>query len=513
MKSIFKILSVKKVAMAVPVSSEQAEAMKQHGIFVLQDILKRLPHTTQKDMFNKIQEVIQSGASEFFRNLEVKTAIQLPAVYVIDPDDIFSLNGKNYFAIEVDPARKVGKKWTSMSGREYQKNDQYDGEVLALDIETGLPVPLPLPQVNALITAPTGDREKVLERVNKEVASYNERIQAIDNAVGASKLALQIARAEDKINERIETLNSIKTSIENKLQRYESAPRESYEGWMNSLREGIRNGQLNIRDVYDTILFLYQSNPESLAQKIRSGEIIIPEDLKAGILGIAEQEQAGISKDQEKKQRDEQEREERIRQREIPEIHEQPISPFAIQDIPGSKYKTVKEQKSFYHWMSSQKHAIEGTERDIKELTEIKNAMEEMRKYTGPKSKEFITSPEGRSYLQSLSNFLNASSMFIKRYATDIIQDGKVNPKLMGSEGTEGNAFVAVALTRLYNVIKATLEEYTAISPMPSGRDTVETPVPALENVSNTSNSQDKIKITKLSEILWKAFEERLKIK
>jgi hypothetical protein len=116
-----------------------------------------------------------------------------------------------------------------------------------------------------------------------------------------------------------------------------------------------------------------------------------------------------------------------------------------------------------------------------------------------------------------MTDFLEKSSMFIKRYATDIIQDNKVNPKLMGTEGTQGNALLAVALTRMYNVTKETIDMYTggrttpppgAMSETPSVRDTVEAPQPVSEPVANTQN-----KITKMSSLLWKAFEERMRLK
>ena len=306
-----KTYKITKIAMSVPAPSPQdAESMKQHGIFVLQDMLKRMPHTTQKDMFSAIQN---SGATEFFRNLDVKTVIQLPAVYVVDPKEMFEFNGKAYFAIEVAEPRIVGKKWTSMSGTEYKKGDQYDGEVLALDIQTGLPVPLPLPQVNSKITTPTGNRESLLQKVNQEVEKYNERLSTITKAVGASILPMQILRAELKVNERLATLQKMKEAIENKLQMSSNLPKNTYDGYLNSLRDQVQNGRLNIRDVYDTVIYLYQSNPDALINGINSGSISVPEELKIGLIAIAEQEKTGIASEKSKKEQEQREREERIR--------------------------------------------------------------------------------------------------------------------------------------------------------------------------------------------------------
>lgn len=512
-----KLIHILREAMGVPVpTGDIAQKMKEQGIYVLQNILRRMPYTTQKDMYAKIQDVVQSGVSDFFKNLDAKTVIQLPQIFVVAPENIFEFNNKKYFAIEIEPPRIVGKAWKGLDGKPYVKGQLYEGEVLALDIDSGLPVPLSLPQVREKIKAPLKDKEQTLEKVNREIVSYNERIKAIDQAIGVPRLGLQLARIHDKIAERLHILTSMQQSIQFKLDKYKKMPLESYELWAKSLREGVQSGQLSLRDIYDTLLFLYQSNPETLSQKIKNGEISIPEELKMGIIAIADQEAKSVARYKEQKIKEEKEREERIKSKEIPEIYEEEIEPFHIGDIPGFEYQTISGYKTFHHWIGSQERSLEGIKKDFQELFEIQTSIENIQKYLGDlekgqRSKKFLVTPEGYKVLDALKNFLEKSSLFIKRYATDIVQNGKINPKLMGTAGTIGNALIAVSLTRIYNVIKKTVDDLEKeISPLVIV-EPAKTPVEQPSEVPVLSESEKRIK--RMSELLWKAFENKFRLR
>jgi hypothetical protein len=527
MKIISKIISVKAMAVPAP-TGETAKKMKEQGLYVIQEMMSRMPNTNQADMELALKDIIDSGASEFFRGMKAKTIISLPKIYILDPDDVFEVDGKKYVSIEVSPPREVKKSWDAPSGTHYEKAKKgepptmFEGEVTALDLDTGLPVVLSLPPIQDKITAPVGNRDEVLQKVNAEIAKYNERISTIGNAIGASKLVLQIARAKDQIQTRLNTLDGMKQALRRQLEYYSNGPKQAFESWANDLKEGVKSGRMSLKDVYDTILYLHMSTPEDLINKIN--DLGIPEELKAGVLAIAQKEVQSTKSLEEKETREDQERERKIKEKTIPELHEEPITPFSSEDIPGAKqkYKEVRTPKSLWAHIAGIKYAIAGSERDSKELTEIKQSIDNMEQYMGAlekgqRGKGFLNTPEGQPILAAMTNFLEKSSMFIKRYATDIIQDNKVNPKLMGTEGTQGNALLAVALTRMYNVTKETIDMYTggrttppsgAMSETPSVRDTVEAPQPVSEPVANTQN-----KITKMSSLLWKAFEERMRLK
>jgi len=497
--------------------------MKANGITVLQNMVKTMPNATQKDMHAALQDVIKSGASEFFKNMTPKTVISLPLIYVLNPDDIFELEGKRYVTIEVHDGSNfttpgiTGQKYTSPSNIEYPKGTKIPGEVEALNLDTGEPEILPLPLVREKITKPTENAENLAKKANEKIAQYNEKIKSISKATGASKLVLQIESAKQNVEQRMEDLKNIIFYDQQKLENVQKDPLSAFENYAQDLKNQVESGKLSLKDAYDTILYLYQSIPEKLVSDIESGKIKIPEELKMGILTIAKREiESTKSKTQQKQLNDAKELE-IIQKRDIPEIHDTEMEYFTPQDIPGSKqkYKEIDTKKSMWSYIASIKKSLLGSKKDYEELTLIRDSINNMERYMGElqkgqRSKKFLLSPEGKPILDEMNNFLNESSLFIKRYAVNIIQDGKVNSKLMGPKGTAGNALLAISLTKMYNIVKETIAMYSTDPiitepnkelPQPS-KPTIKEPI------ANTENQ-----ITKLSNALWSAFEDRMRAK
>lgn len=513
---IFKIKNITKVSMAVPApTGEVAKRMKEQGIYILQDMLSRMPNTTQKDMHAALRGVIDSGASEFFSNMTPRTVIGLPSIYILDNKDVFEVDNKRYVSLLVEPPRVVGKVWKSPSGRDYAKGQEFEGEITALDLDSGTPVILPLPSIRDKVIKPTENAEEIARKANKEIAAYNEKIASINNAIGADKLVLQVERARSQIQRRLDKLEGIKKSTREQLEHYQKDPKTTFDAYAQDLQGKVERGELSLKDAYDTVLYFNMGSPEKIISNIDK----IPEALRAGVLAIARKEVESREEKAREESQKELEQEERIRSREIPEIHDVEIEPFSVQDIPGGKggYKEVRTPKTLWSHIASLKASLAGSEKDIQELTKIKQSIENIEKYMGAllkgqRSKEFLNTPEGQPVLDAMNNFLNESSLFVKRYATDIVQDGKINTRLMGSAGTEGNAILAVSLNRMYNVVKETIDMYSGNLPptIPAVREpAVPETVPVTETV--VSSSKDKIK--RMSELLWIAFENRMKIK
>jgi len=493
-------------AMAVPAPSpEVVNKMKEQGLFFLQSIINRMPHTTQKDMKAALDKVVETGATDLFTSLDAKEVIDLPAIYAPDPNEVFEYNGKKYIAIDVKEPRLMGQKKTYY-GTEYKKGDQYPGHAICLNIDTGKVEPILLSEVQSKITPSTENREFTLKKLNEEVQSYNEKINAINKSTGAYKLAMQVLSAEMKVDQRLKDLEGIKNAVTAKMERAQGNPMEAYKMMEDELRQGIASGKYNEKDIFDTLLFLYQGNPAQLVSEIQSGAIKVPDSINANLLAAAAQENKGIEAYRQEKEKETLEREQRIRQKEVPaDIHEEEIRPFNLQEIPGSKYRKVDELKSFHHLVGGLRQTLKSVQRDFDELTQIKNSFAGLRKYlgaleAGQRSKEFLATNEGKTILSQLNDFLTKSEMFIKRYATDIIQDGKINPQLMGREGTIGNSLLAVALTKIYNVIKGTVEEALS-APTPAVKTEPAIPTPV-------ASSNLKMKI---SNALWDAFQKRFK--
>jgi len=493
---------IKKEAMSVPITDDQRRQMAQEGIYVLVDILDKLPTTGKRQVEQTIKSLQEQGVDDFFSVLDPKNAIMLPGIYRADPSKLIEIDGHEYYVVNVTEPREVKRK-SVINGMEYQKGDTYSGEIICMDVETGLPVPFTYNEVIDKIKTPSGNREQTLAEINNEIIAWNKRVEAIENAIGPTKLALQVSWAENKIRDRIGVLDSQIEAFTSKQQN----PLQNYQGYMNweqSLREGVKNGSFNLRDVFDSLLFLYQSNAQALLAGIQDGTVQVPDELRQGLLAIAAQEMqlkgekdiAVMQKDREKQDRMEEE---------LPQDKgaiEETLSPLTMEDIPEEKYKTLKQNRTLGHWAKSIQITIDGIQKNKEHLEVVSGALMELRGYIaelqkGQRAKNFLRSSEGQPIVHNLRNFLDVAQTFIKRYSVDIMVDNKVNPALMGRSGTTGNALLAVALNRIYAIIKKTLDEVEAPELVDSA------PVEA----------SNKSKIEKMSDIFWGSFENRMRIR
>ena len=95
---------------------------------------------------------------------------------------------------------------------------------------------------------------------------------------------------------------------------------------------------------------------------------------------------------------------------------------------------------------------------------------------------------------------------FISRYSINIVENGNLNPKLMSRKGSTGNAFIAIGIKQLYNVIRETLKEFEGDIPSPVLPE--KTPVDTQPEEVEASSKDVFVK--KLSNALWSVFERRM---
>jgi len=533
-----QLIDLYKKAMALPSpAGATGQKMKEQGIYIIQNMMSSLPGVTQKDIFKAIEQIKSTGASEFFSQMTPRTVISLPKIYLLDQNDVFELDGKKYVTVYVEDGSDwkvpgvAGKAYTAPSGKTYEKGQKIPGEVIALNLESGNTEVLDLSIIKDRITKPTKNVEAIAAAANKEIALYNERIGALSKALGASKLVLQIERANRHIDKRIEDLNGIIQSLQKQVDQMKGDPLAAFEQYAGDLKGAVQKGLMSLKDAYDTVLYLYASDPAKLISDLTSTPpvLVVPEEIKAGLLGIAKQHVEGLKHREIQEQKEKAEEKARIEQKEVPEIYDEPIQPFQPSDIPSGKqkYKEISMSTSLWTHIASLKKAIKGSQEDLQQLTQIKQSIDNMTKYMGDlekgqRSKEFLNTPEGKPVLDAMNNFLSVSTLFIKRYATDIIQEHKVNPKLMGTAGTKGNALLAVALTRMYNVVKETIAMYTggdepgaggagAITEVPQVKEEVSPSPQVVATPETVAKTEDKIQ--KMSKLLWKAFEDRMRLR
>jgi len=491
--------SLKKQA-SVPLTEKQRQQMAKEGVFVLLNSNNALPNLSKTQVDAVVEELKNSGATEFFKQLDVKNVLQLPYIYKLDKKSIVEIDGQQYLVLDVDEGRDVKKKST-IDGVVYEKGQRYPGKIVCTRLDNGSTVVFPLDDIVSHIRRPGFIREETLREANEAIKKHNERIKAIENAAGATKLVLQIESVKIEIQDRLNTLDR-QIDHFSKMKENPVSISPSYASWIEYLRNGIKDGLFTLKDTFDTILFLYQTNPEDIIRNIDG--LRVPEEIKPGLVNIANKE---IEKRKEQELKDQAKHniiEEQMDQgvSEEKDIQEQPLSPLTPEDIPESPYKKSTKYKTLYHWASSLDRIIDGIVKDKKQLEELMNSFNGMEKYLaemkkGTRSAKFLSSPEGKSSLDALVDFLNKSKIFINRYIINIVEDGKINSRLLGRMGSPGNAVLAIDLHKLYNVIQKTLSGIISSVPSTTGAPSeISSPVAIPETVATVKG---EIKTSKTS--------------
>lgn len=518
MESKFSIIKqelsrLSKISMAVPLPENIKSQMAQEGIFALLEKNPALPNMGVKEIRERINNLRSSGAVEFLNNVDPDTALLLPYIYKPSERNLVEVDGREYYAVSVtdpEPAREA-KKRQNVRGIEYQKGQTIPGttgEIILMDVATGNPQTFAYTEVASKIRRPAIIRQRTLQTINKEIELWNEKVAAIEKSTGATRLNLQVAAAEDRIKSRIAELSGQEQNLQNSVSRPENIS-QAYMAWMSYLQDHYQ--EFSPRDMFDTLLFLNQSNPQELLSRIESNEINVPEEVKNALVDIATQE---VLKKQEKetKERTKQQQETERRQEELMEGKEPietTLTPLTEEDIPEQPYEVPNKYKTLHTWTASLNRAIEGIRKDREDMQNILSTFGGLRRYIAgiEKSDRFLSSPEGASVIQELRNFLDAAQVFIKRYNVDVIENGKVNSRLLGRSGTPGNALIAVRLNNIYSIVLNNIREIEG-EPLTEQERTAPEEVEQREPVAN---AQDKIK--RMSELLWMAFENRMKIK
>jgi len=516
-KYLSTLSKIYKLSREVPLPEDIKSQMAQEGVFALLERNPALPNMGIKEIKAILNDLRSSGAAEFLNHVDPDTALSLPYIYKPNENNLIEIDGKNYYAVSItepEPPREAKRRQT-VNGTEYQKGQTIpgtSGEIILMDAETGNPETMNFTEIAPRIRRPVSIRQNTLNKINNEIRLWNEKVSSIENSTGATRLEAQVLAAKDRIQSRINDLNGQETSIQNSIRNPRDVS-QGYEAWLNYLKDNYQN--FNPRDIFDTLLFLHQSNPPELLTKLESGEIRVPEDVRRVLINIATQEQA---KKQEKTQKEQEKRQEEMQRREeeLPEGKE-PIEtelvPLTLEDVPEKKYEVPSKYKTLHTWTSSLNHALAGIRRDKIDLENILATFEGLIRYiTGiRRSNEFLSSPEGRGVIDELKQFLNAAQVFIKRYNVDIMENGKVNSKLLGRSGTPGNAFIAIRLNNIYTIIQRNIRDIEVKQLATQEQVRVPTPAPVPTPTMPVSYTKDKI--IKMASLLWKAFEDRMSLK
>jgi len=496
--------NINKLSMAVPLPEDLKRQMASEGVYVLLNKNPALPTMGVEAIRGIVDDLRETGANQFIQSLGDKACMELPYILKAGPENMVEIDGRSYLVANVRPSEEV-KKARLIDGIQYQKGGHWPGEVVLMD-ENGSPVIRTFDEIGNSLRVSPRLRQESMDQINEEVTKWNDKVSAINKAVGITKLNLQVMSAEATITERLASLSGQEQHFSRIIQDPLSVS-SGYGSWIEYLKNNYRT--FSPRDIFDTLMFLYQYSPEQLLQKIESNEIEVPQEIRTVLMAVAAQEaNLAESKREEKRLKDvsKQERKDApLEQERLPQ--ETPIRPVTLDDVPEKKFKEPTQYKTLHTWSSSLRKILEGIAEDKRDLTNvmssfggIKNYIKEME--NGTRARSFLRTPEGQVILRDLESFLDAAQVFIKRYESEPIIEGKLNPKLMGRAGSIGNALIAVRLNNIFNIIQHDISEVKVPEAAPETVPTAAIPTEA----------KSKNKIEKMSERLWSAFENRMKI-
>jgi len=444
-----KYFSISKVSMPVPLPKEYRERMmdktQPHQVGVLTDHPEghKMPNVGVRDVKGIMGEN------------ELDMSPDLPRVYVFSRDNIVDIDGNMYYVIYVEASKDL------------KRDGHKDGKIIAIDVASGEAQTFSFDQYASKIQKHPVTRRETLERINKEIGEWNGKIDKIDKMTGFTSLPLQIGRARNRLDKRIETLQGQINAIEKQKQNPLSSF-EAYNDWLRFLREGIAGNKFSLQDTFDTLLFIYKRTPEQLAAGIESGGIIVPQEIRDALVQIARAEATAVGEKYRKKDMRQEEREERI-EGDLPEF-KQPsldkVAPMTEEQLPSS-YEKATTYHTLDFWWARKFAQLHDIERDLKELLGIRETLSSMVGYMaalekGQLSKDYLLSSEGQKDVDVLKEFLNRSMSFIKRYQDSLIdENGGISQRIFGRTGTIGNAEVFISLSRLYSVLRLAFLELT----------------------------------------------------
>ena len=455
----------------VHITPEQKRALMERGLLAVQNISRDLSNISKTEAKVIFDSFVREHGGELFANMTVRDVLSLPAVYKIDQTKLVNIGGESYYILDYTEPKTVGRR-SVINGQTYEKGQRYEGEVVAIPINSSSLSPVSLPyDVLQNITAST-PKEATLQRINAKIRWYNARIQELNKATGLTRLALQLKQTEGDVDERIETLQAMIASVQQQEQSVNFD--EPHESWIQQEIAKASRGELPIMDAFHTIMYAYQSNYQRLLDDLQAGTLRVPEQLRTLLTAMATQEQRNRGESQDDKQTQQRQRQERMDATGEPEAHADggELQEMTIDDIPSPTVPTLKKYRSPGHYRGSLRQELNSMQRDLTELQGVKTSLTQLRSFVGElergqRATQHLRTPEGQTIIRHIAELMEDIKRFARRYIVPLVVDGKINSKLMGQEGSMGNAMLVTSLNRILKVIYETIRPFmpTVTSP------------------------------------------------
>lgn len=436
-------MKIKKIAVPVNITDTERQELANEGIYLYESATDRLENMPARDVANLAKELATKEPDNDFLKA-AKIILTLPRVSFANENLMVEINGKNYYLVD-----KIEKKKENIN------------KIIGFEVDTGKLVEFNTIEVEDKIKKPKIVQEKTVNEMNKSIAKFNSKIDKLQNSMGFSRIPLQANSAEESIDDRLNELNA-------QIQSIKSRPKNefpSYQKWKENEHQKAVNQNLNLTDTIDTLLHKYQSNPQMLKSKLEKGEITVDTKIKNFLISILAEEQSRIDQNKIKDISEQVQREMRQNEEFVPDetLEFDKIKELTVDDIPSSKYKNLTKFKGPESVISQNSIMISEIQRDIDELQAVKTSLANIKQYighleSGHRSNAFLRSENGQQAVMQIKSFINDTGRFCKRYKEKPIENGKINSRLFGRQGTLGNALLASELNKFCLTLWETLK-------------------------------------------------------
>jgi hypothetical protein len=531
---ISKIVSVNKIqkeAMAEPLSPEKAKEWAGRGQFEISDFSEEFPKGhTQRD-YNTILE--ETGAGKLFgADIPKLRKFYMPAL-----KNIVSIDGKEYFLVHVEKSKDTGRAPNKQHVDGYFQvfgpiiRKQNKNQTIDWDKTPRKPINFSYDKyADQVKRSPEVVKDKI-DTINEFIADHNSFVEKEKNrsSRNITTLPLQIARAEKVIQKRLKDIEGIQESVEKPDAKGKAKTQQATED-LQALRGDIVGGKIKTSPANYAVAILETkfhsvTTLKELKQELttltppfdpNTNEILLKYLNRVVDWQIQKREEEAA-----KKQIDITQKEER-KESDLPEMKEfllKNIKP--IEKLPGQYDKTPGYFSP--EGVDLQTHEIgETTSSDYEELSAILGSLNHARQTIidlPTASNEYLLE-NGKARLNQILAFMENAKMFAKRYKEPVLVPSKEDPELIEinsklfskTSAGLGNALIAVILNQIIQSVTNEINRITAPSQPPvevGGEKTLETtPESVREPVAKSKNL-----ITRMAELLWIPFQDRMRLK
>lgn len=398
--------------------------------------------------------------------------LTLPKIYRYSPNDIKTINGKKCLVVDFEVGNDSKRtKATPKRVMDRLIGNHYPGVVRTINLETGLPEEFNYDDVFDQVKAQSeAISEETRAKVNKEIQSYNKRIDEIDAATAnLTRIPLQIAKAEGMVRERIQTLDAMIAGTQAKISETQSQKPEGMAEYEGHIDQSISGGNLNEKDFIDFVTSKYAHKYDQLVKDLQSGAIAVPAsipdpaNLKLKLMNMGQAAFDDHEAEAKKKKEDE---------------GKLPAKPFDIeqQDIVGNLQElqhgdvpSTNKSTGFYNlegYIKSLYATVKSCEKNRDALIPIADGMAELAQKIGglppgQRSQDHISGPEGQDVLYMMADLCNNKLKgWSETFSRDIVDEfGRIDTRHFGKSGSVGNAMLIVTLTRLFKILSTFLKK------------------------------------------------------